>query len=399
MTECIEYILLSVNNFLIGGFYPPPRSNVNDFLNEFENLLKIVNMDFNYIFLGGDFNLNILSNDNIITNFRCIIALYGLKVLNNSPTRITPTLQTCLDLGISNENYHLAQTLNYEVADHLPVLFTCSTQIYEEIPNRRLFKINVSKPKLQLLGNILQYTDWTPVLCSIYPNLACEKFYEIFMPIYDEIFDITTTCNSNRKKEKKPWITKSLIKKIRKRKKKFKKFLNNPTELNHEDYKNCRNSLITEIRNTNEQYYKNLIKENWSKLDKRWNIIRPRSRWGQTRHLPRVADLGGGGKNCCIKKLKFIKTKKKFYVPPFHQKYKSLSETLKYHIGQIYEDSNMDASVRDEASGLLNQIKKFKFSCSVLIWYETLNRINIVSKLMQSIDLRVKLSDSIVKEY
>lgn len=66
---------------------------------------------------------------------------------------------------------------------------------------------------------------------------------------------------------------------------------------------------------------------------------------------------------------------------------------LRYQIGQIYdallsiyEDSDMDTSARDEASGLLNQVKQFKFLCSVIIWYETLNRINPVSKLMQSKD-------------
>lgn len=64
---------------------------------------------------------------------------------------------------------------------------------------------------------------------------------------------------------------------------------------------------------------------------------------------------------------------------------------LRSQIGQIYdalfsiyEDSFMDTSTRDEASGLLTQIKQFKFLCSVVIWYETLNRINPVSKLMQS---------------
>ena len=69
---------------------------------------------------------------------------------------------------------------------------------------------------------------------------------------------------------------------------------------------------------------------------------------------------------------------------------------LRYQIGQIYdalfsiyEDSDMDTSARDEASGLLNQVKQFKFVCSIIIWYETLFRINPVSKLMQSTDFEL----------
>lgn len=66
---------------------------------------------------------------------------------------------------------------------------------------------------------------------------------------------------------------------------------------------------------------------------------------------------------------------------------------LRHQVGQVYDalfsvyqDTDMDSSTRDEASSLLNQIKQFKFLCSIIIWYETLNRINPVSKLMQSKD-------------
>lgn len=66
---------------------------------------------------------------------------------------------------------------------------------------------------------------------------------------------------------------------------------------------------------------------------------------------------------------------------------------LRYQIGNvydallsIYEDPDMDVCARDEASGLLNHIKQFKFLCSIVIWYNILNRINPVSKLMQSND-------------
>lgn len=67
---------------------------------------------------------------------------------------------------------------------------------------------------------------------------------------------------------------------------------------------------------------------------------------------------------------------------------------LRHQIGQVYDalfsvyqNTDVDTSyTRDEASGLLNQIKQFKFLCSIIIWYETLNRINPVSKLMQSKD-------------
>ena len=64
---------------------------------------------------------------------------------------------------------------------------------------------------------------------------------------------------------------------------------------------------------------------------------------------------------------------------------------LRYQICQIYdalltffENKDMDRSIRVEASGTLTQIKQFKFLCSVVIWYEVLNHVNPISKLVQS---------------
>lgn len=67
---------------------------------------------------------------------------------------------------------------------------------------------------------------------------------------------------------------------------------------------------------------------------------------------------------------------------------------FRYQIGnifdalvEIYEDSSADPMVRTEASALAKHIKDFKFVCSIIVWYDILNHINPVSKLMQKIEL------------
>ncbi|XP_048510256.1 zinc finger MYM-type protein 1-like [Athalia rosae] len=50
----------------------------------------------------------------------------------------------------------------------------------------------------------------------------------------------------------------------------------------------------------------------------------------------------------------------------------------------IYENQDIDNLIRDEASGLLNCIKQFKFLCSIVIWYKIINCINPISKLLQT---------------
>lgn len=48
---------------------------------------------------------------------------------------------------------------------------------------------------------------------------------------------------------------------------------------------------------------------------------------------------------------------------------------------EISEDSNKDIKTRHQAACLCSKIKSFKFITSVVIWYDILSQINIVSKM------------------
>lgn len=63
----------------------------------------------------------------------------------------------------------------------------------------------------------------------------------------------------------------------------------------------------------------------------------------------------------------------------------------------IYNDVQMDTMVRDEASGLVNQMKKFNFLCSLVIWYNVLNHINPLSKMMQAKDFVIPTAVELLK--
>ncbi|GFT61252.1 DUF4371 domain-containing protein [Trichonephila clavipes] len=57
-----------------------------------------------------------------------------------------------------------------------------------------------------------------------------------------------------------------------------------------------------------------------------------------------------------------------------------------YVLFSVYNNAETDNSIRDEAFGLLNSIKQFKFLCFITIWYKILNCINPISKLLQTKD-------------
>lgn len=71
-------------------------------------------------------------------------------------------------------------------------------------------------------------------------------------------------------------------------------------------------------------------------------------------------------------------------------------KALKYQIGDIYdslveisEDLTGDPTARNEADSLAKKIRRFDFLVCIVFWYEVLNKINLVSKLLQSPDLNI----------
>lgn len=75
-------------------------------------------------------------------------------------------------------------------------------------------------------------------------------------------------------------------------------------------------------------------------------------------------------------------------------------KALRFNLGKVYDalftiysDRNKDAESRNMANSLLAKIKSFKFICSLVIWFEILSKINIVSKALQKPD--VVLSEAV----
>lgn len=93
--------------------------------------------------------------------------------------------------------------------------------------------------------------------------------------------------------------------------------------------------------------------------------------------------------------------------PLSQTRWESRIEALKpfrHQIGEIYDalfdivqDTNGDSMTRHEAECLCRHIKQFKFLCSLIIWYDLLNLINPVSKLMQTINFDISAAMKILE--
>lgn len=71
-------------------------------------------------------------------------------------------------------------------------------------------------------------------------------------------------------------------------------------------------------------------------------------------------------------------------------------KALRFNLGKVFDaffeifsDTSEDSDTRNEAHSLILKIKSFKFVCSLVLWFEVLTKVNIVSKFLQysTIDL------------
>lgn len=69
---------------------------------------------------------------------------------------------------------------------------------------------------------------------------------------------------------------------------------------------------------------------------------------------------------------------------------------LHFYIGNVYDalteialDKNKDSQTRHEAQSLAEKIKTYEFITSVVLWYDILNNINAVSKMLLNPDLNL----------
>ena len=108
------------SKIMIGVMYRPPNSLVSYWQTLENNLQSIIDMNIP-IFLGGDLNVDMLTNHS--GHLGNLLSRLNLENIVLEPTRITDTSATCLDLFITNRpNLILSvNVLPNFCSDHCPV--------------------------------------------------------------------------------------------------------------------------------------------------------------------------------------------------------------------------------------------------------------------------------------
>lgn len=253
-------------NFIIICVYRVQYMPLQLFLEEFTAFLS--NEKAANLIILGDFNVDILSCNPAVDIYGCLMAEHGLISFINEPTR--PISNTCLD-HVFGRFMKMATNLCAGVNFDLQITDHCLTGIVLNILNnkksvdtapRKVTKINYR----QLNDNLLR-ESWE----DIYTVRNASQAYDLFLKTLTNHIDISSFSIEQRKSEikLKPWMNKSLLKKIKlkhKLRNKCCKHPLNPVLKNR--YNHMCQKINNEIKVCRDSYYQNRISNSQGNLKK-----------------------------------------------------------------------------------------------------------------------------------
>ena len=160
-----------------------------------------------------------------------------------------------------------------DISDHLPVFSILSEKrnfverevwtTYREKTASNMERFRIELQQRNLLENVSEINE---------PCLAYSTFLEMVTSIYNSCFPIKKV-KTKKRPLKKPWITKGLLKSIKKKNVLFKRFLCYPSPPREHLYKRFRNKLNHLLKIAKRTYYDQKLKEYQSNAKYTWRIL------------------------------------------------------------------------------------------------------------------------------
>ena len=267
--------------------YRIPNTNISLFIDAFNEIIEPLKSSHEIIVLG-DFNINLLNDDNNKNMFEhCLQSNYLIPTILEATRIATKTQQdgqvvtteTLIDNVIIKANMkHHSGLIESMITDHYP--------IYTSIPEITLNSPDAPKTIQYRVVNDATKRNFKYALTNTLFNLSTNddakdifsQFNKTFTDLYDKHFPIKEKTLTS-KAESKPWITEVLINRMEIRDKLYK--LARKKRISMDIYTKFKNRLTNQIRKTKATYYKNEFIKNSQNLKKTWalinNVLKPKN--------------------------------------------------------------------------------------------------------------------------
>ena len=266
-------------NLLVSSLYRPPNTNVTEFNEEYENLLRKMQATKLDIVIGLDHNLDLLK----IENHKPTQDFFNINIDNQlfptitKPTRITANTATLLDnLLVSlalNQNY-TSGILVEDISDHQPCILILKERKFEQKEPTRITTRSMSEKDIAQINEDLTHIPWEAVLNSDSADENFNRFHKLLSKSVEENTTIKNLTIPYKQRLKEPWMTKGIKKCITKKLQLYKQTLKKScTEHMRQKYIEYRNTLKKTMRHAKMTYYNNKCLESKRNTKKLWNLI------------------------------------------------------------------------------------------------------------------------------
>jgi len=172
--------------------------------------LKVLNKN-KILILCGDWNIDLLREDNDKKGLMDLLLRYNLVNTVKSPTRITPNTKTLLDVIVINKAHYStpATIVELRLSDHqaqmLPILNKTRSRTNQSTLKRHFKDSNISEFK-----HLLSKETWQEVYTETEVKAKFEVFMNTFMHLFDIVFPLKLA--HERKRLANGWITQGIKK-------------------------------------------------------------------------------------------------------------------------------------------------------------------------------------------
>ena len=229
-----EALFIEISNLskkiIIGNIYRPPKdSNINihiqQFMNEFEPILRQLSNNNSHKVLLGDFNLDLLKlNDKpICCDYFDMMMSHSFKPTVTLPTRLnehtnSASLIDNIYLKLPLQIPYFAATLVTNISDHFPCLLGFKNTIISPKHHEPIFYRNCTEHSMNLIYEELSGIDFSKVLdtsSSADINKNYEILINIIMKSMNKHMPLVKHKNHKHKDKRSLWITAGIIRSIK----------------------------------------------------------------------------------------------------------------------------------------------------------------------------------------
>ena len=282
-TELVESCWIEIdsgnnakNQIIVGCIYRHPKSKLDTFTEELEELLRKLNQGKYDIYLLGDFNINFLKYDSHQPTEKYLDMLYSNNItpVITKPTRLTDHTKTLIDHIYTNEPIsNITTDIGLlDISDHLPVF--CITNKCIQKNNAKIFYRDYKHFSKEAYINDMQNINWNSLLSTTGDlNQSTVNIINVIQDLVNKHVPLKQASLSKKKQLIKPWITDGILKSIKTKQKMYRTHFhsNNIEKVNqYKRYSNKLNKVKLESKN---YYYNTQFAKCKNNMKATWKLI------------------------------------------------------------------------------------------------------------------------------